>query len=481
MIIICSLILLHFLVAILATDSSAATLLDPKSAYVLAVDTVARAQSEAVLSHFDSPLVRLCARDCERNDIFFNLSIAPFYVSRDYLLAADMVARAHGETASCHFDSSRTQLRVNTNERERMLSKVIGVRMTVQPLRETANFQKHVRQVKISHAFAFSPPFGTLRYFDQHGNMQHTHSSWPFFFSIAPSHYDAYMQNKIPTNAVDLVSARGVFWDFKMLPSVLATARNLREQAMRARFFPPLHRSLSVSTSETITHRLMLPLDKPFHPKAFSHPSLDLGDILKIINICCARQELDFFDIYHQIMPSVYIVPVYTDPAEECRFSGLHHNLELVRELEASKYFVQMLTGPTFRFINAFSPFIYIQQFDAVGSDVPWPSLNSPSIDDPQIILSRCCDLVTNPKEQPIIGYIARFRPLCRKNDGCNTALPESMVLAKKVWLDIEIPANTPEKLHVIAAVAELRRLSVHVDVQKIYQMATETDFSTTK
>ena len=476
----CYLIIVHVLAAMLASASSATTSLNTPNKHFPVADVFARIQSKAASRHFDSPQVRLRVSTCEHESRLKKLFTASLDIKSEYLLAADILARAQGEAASHHFESPQVRLRVDTEEREEMLSKIIGARITVQPLRETATYHKHVRQVTIRRAFVFNLPFEAIPYLDQDENARHILSVWPFFFSVAPSHYDAYARSKIPVGAVDLVKMGDISLGFKMSPGMLAAARKLREKALKARFFPSPHRPLSASTGETVTYRLMLPLDNLFHPETFSHPFLDLGDILKIIVIYCARQKVDFHAFYPLLMPSVYIAPIYANPIEESRFAARYYNGKSVSEDVASASFIQVLTGPTFRLIRPRTPSVYMQWIDVVKSATPWPSLDLFPTSIPQILLSRNCELVTNPEEQRLIGHAARFLSLSLERDKHKLEFAKRMELAKEVWLDIEIPANTPEKLQLIAAIAELRRLSAHIDFEKRYLMALETRFSTT-
>ena len=463
----CFLIIVHVLVAVLASGSSANTSLDTSDKYFPVGNTLAHARGEAASHHYDSPQVRPRVSACEHDNALKKLFNVSLEMKSEYLLAADILARAQSEMASHHFDSPQIRLRVNTDERETMLSKIIGTRITVQPLQETTTYQKHIRKVTILRAFTVNPPFEAVPYLDQHENTHHVLSAWPFFFSIAPLHYDTYGRSKISVGAVDLVKMSDISFGFKMSSDMLVAARNLREKALKARFFPPLHRPLSVPTGKTITYRLMLPLDNLFRPDTFSHPFIDLGDVLKIVGVYCARQKVDFHAFYPQIMPSAHIVPLYSDLVEETRFFARYYNDTSMRKEAISEYFMQVFAGPTFRLIKPGTP-IYMQRTDALRSVAPWPSLVSIPMPMPHILISRQCELVTNLKEQSLIGHAVRFSLSCVENHKHKLAFAKSIELAKKVWLDIEIPTSTPEKLHMVAAIVELRRLSVHIDLEEI-------------
>lgn len=468
------LIAVLFLVTVLAHDASSAVApLITMNKHFSAATILAHAQGETASRHFDSPLVQQRVSVRESGDMLTKLANVSLNVSSGHLLAADILARNQGETASHHFDSPSTQRRVGIEERERVLSEIIGTRVIVQPLHEATAFQKHVRHVTIQRPFEFTSPLKTTPYLDQHGRTQHVFSVMPFFFSIAPSHYDAYAQSKIPVAAVDIIKIAGISLGFKMSPSMLAAARELREKAMKARFFPSPQRPRSASTGKTMLYRLTLPLDSIFHPNTFSHSLLDLGDVLKITAIYCARQGLDFHAIYPQIMPDACIVPVYANQVEESRFFAQYYNNKHTEDA-AVPLFVQMFAGPTFRLIKEGMHPIYMQHVAAVGSNTPWPSLTFLYLEFAQILLSRHCEFVANPEEQRVIGHAVRFRPFCCEDDECKTRLDISAELAKAVQLDIEIPASTPEAMQMLAAVVELRRLPIHIDLQEEYLMAME-------
>lgn len=374
-------------------------------------------------------------------------------------LAVDLVARAHGKAISDHFDSPLARHRVNFDERQKMLSKVLGVRALVSPFQKGASPSNHVRRIRIIRAFVVLPSFKPIIYLDEHDNKQYKTYLFPFFFSIAPAYYDAQEASGIPVNQVEVVRLASLPPWLEVSTNLLRTARAMREQIIRSCFLPIVHRPPAAFKSETIRYRLRLPTDAPFHPSTFSHPLLDLGDVVKIIVIYCTRQNASFLRFRHRIMPFADILRLESDPIENGRHTYRKPDEYLSGGDEnTADCFIQTLFSQPFRLLKPPAPLACLQGFNALASkDAPWPPLCILETTIPMIILARHHDFVSNPNEQPVIGHAMCFTGLEFVGE---KAIAESMRAAKEVWIDVDIPASTSDSLKMLASVVALRRLS---------------------
>lgn len=378
----------------------------------------------------------------------------------DRFFTADITARAYVETMAEHFDSSLIQSRIGIYERQAMLSKLFDVQVTVQPLGQTAFFPSSISQVIIQRAFVLHPPFEPITYFDQDKQLQQLSSPVPFFFSVELSCHDVYEALFIPVDKIDIIKLDSVPPWLEIAIGLKFSARAIREQLMVSHFLPLPNNYLPVHSGETIKYRLSLPTDMPFHPSTFSHRLFNLGDILKMVYMYCANQRVDFESFCSRAMPYVCIKPI------ESRFKDTKHthynNMRNDCDNNACDLFIQILSCPTFYLIKPPTPYACLQKTEAlVLKDVPWPPLRMLVSNVPIIVLARFHDFVSEPKEQPVIGQAAWFEklPWCPSLD--KDKIAESMQAAKEAWIDVDIPASTPEPLRMLRAVMVLRRLPV--------------------
>lgn len=136
---------------------------------------------------------------------------------------------------------------------------------------------------------------------------------------------------------------------------------------------------------------------------AFLHLFFDLGDIVMIF-IYCASQGIDFDEFRKRVLPFADIVPLESDPVE----NGRH----IFRKSDE----------------------------DPRGTDEDAAGY-----------------FVSSPSEQPVIGHMMTFRDLKTVD---REAIAESMKAANEIWVDLYIPASTPDSAKLLKSIVAVRQLS---------------------